>query len=328
MSLKPVTIAILNWNSRDMLAQCIESVQRQTYPAIQLEVLDNASSDGSVAFLREHYPDVPVTVFEDNLGFARAHNRGIRASTAPYYMPLNPDVMMVPTYVEHMVKAIELHEGIGIVGGKIFFMHEDGSRTTRLYSTAHLLTPSRSPTNRGYKELDTGKYEQVESVFTVGGAAPLYRRGMLEDIALNGEYFCEDFFLYFEDYDLGWRAQLRGWKCLYTPYAIAYHVGFGSGGIRSFRVQVEFERNRYLMLLRNDTVEDFLAHLPIVMLFDVLWQISRVRKGMPGRVPAYWVGLVRVLLALPATLRSRRIIQQQRRVSPSYIRSFFSRRWW
>lgn len=327
MEYKPVTIAILNWNSQDMLGKCIESVKHQTYPSIDLHVLDNASSDNSVVCMEEQYPDICLTVFETNLGFAKAHNRAIRASNAPYYMPLNPDVVLMPTYVAEMVKAIELDEHIGSVAGKLLFMKPDGMKTNRIYSTGHVPTRSRAPINRGYKTPDEGYYERVEHIFAANGAAPLYRRAMLEDVAIDTHYFYEDFFIYMEDHDLGWQAQLRGWKCLYTPYAVGYHVGFGSGGIRLYHVQVQFTRNRYLTLLRNDNLADFLVDVPYILLYELIWQSFKL-VHVPKRVLAHWHGICEVLQAFPATLRTRMYIQQRRTVSPRYIRSFFVSQLW
>ncbi len=327
MTSQPVTIAILNWNSQDMLAQCIQSVQEQTYPAIALQILDNNSSDDSIPFLQQHYSHIPLTPFNHNLGFARAHNYAMQRSKNPYYMPLNPDVLLTPTYVAEMVRAIELHERVGCVAGKLFFMQEQGEKTSMLYSTGHMPTYSRAPMNRGYKRQDDGQYDHVDSIFVPNGAAPLYRRTMLEDIAIDGEYFCEDFFLYMEDHDLGWRAKLRDWICLYTPYAVGYHVGFGSGGIRSYHVQMEFTRNRYLMLVRNDQLRDVVVDMPFIVLYEIIWQLSRLVIN-PRRLPAHWHGILNALWSTPRMLRQRRIIQRRRLVSHAYIRSFFVSQLW
>lgn len=322
-----VTIAILNWNSRDMLSRCMDSVKQQTYPAVELLFLDNASSDGSVEFVQKRYPDVPVKAFPENLGFAKAHNWAIRRSNSPYYMPLNPDVVLMPEYVAQMVEAIERDNRIGSVSGKLFFMTEEGQKTDLLYTTGTLMTKSRSPTNRGYRERDRGKYERIEPVFCANGAAPLYRRAMLEDVSLDGDYFCEDFFIYGEDRDLGWRSQLRGWQCLYMPLAVGYHVGFGSGGIHSFHVQLQFTRNRYLTLIRNDRLIDLLVDLPYILMYELIWQLSRVIIS-PKRLPAHWLAFLEVLRNLPYTLQARRNIQGRRRVPPEYIRSLVVSRLW
>jgi len=327
MEEKQVTVAILNWNSREMLARCIESVRQQSYPAIDLWVLDNASTDGSVTLVRELFPDLPLQVFSENLGFARAHNWAIRYSDSAYYMPLNPDVILMPDFVSEMVKAIEQQDRVGSAMGKLLFMTEDGQPTHLLYSTGQLITRSRAPANRGYKKQDCGQYEELEPVFAANGAAPLYDRAMLEDVRLEGEYFCEDYFIYGEDRDLGWRGQLCGWHCLYTPHAVAYHVGFGSGGIHSLDVQYQFTRNRYLTLIRNDRALDFVIDLPFVLAFELVWQLSRLVIS-PRRLLAHWLAFLGILRAAPRALRMRKQIQGRRRVPHNHIRSMFVSRLW
>jgi GT2 family glycosyltransferase len=310
-----------------MLAQCIESVQQQTYPCIDLEILDNASSDDSVSFLREYYPHIPLTLFDSNLGFARAHNYAMQRCKNPYYMPLNPDVILTPSYIAEMVRAIELHERVGSVSGKILLMQKDRQKTNKIYSTGHLLARSRAAINRGYKKKDIGQYNSVDSIFAPNGAAPLYRHAMLEDIAINGEYFCEDFFMYMEDHDLGCRAKLRDWTCLYTPYALSYHMESGTGGIRAYSIRVQYTRNRYLTLLRNDCLRDVLIDIPYILLYEFIWQITHMVTN-PKRVVAHWQGIIEAILAAPHMLSQRRIIQQRRRASDKYIRSFFVSQLW
>jgi GT2 family glycosyltransferase len=150
---------------------------------------------------------------------------------------------------------------------------------------------------------------------------------MLEDVALDGDYFCEDFFLYGDDQDLGWRARLRDWQCWYTPDAVGYHAGFGSGGIRLFRVQVQFTRNRYLTLARNDRFRDVLVDLPYLLLYELIQQAYWLARS-PRRVFAHWLGLLEALRALPHTLKARRQIQRRRTASPQAIRSFVVSRLW
>lgn len=325
--MQTVTVVILNYNSREMLGRCIDSIASQTYPAVTLQVLDNNSTDDSVAYLDEYYPELPVKRFSQNLGFSRAHNWAITQSDSPFYMPLNPDLVLTPDYLAEMVKAAETSERVGAVCGKLLFMTSNGKPTDSIYSTGQLLTRSRSPTNRGYKKRDLGQYDIIEPVFAANGAAPLYRRSMLDDVVLDGEVLCEDYFMYGEDRDLGWRSQLRGWQCIYTPLAVGYHVGFGSGGIRRFDVQVEFTRNRYLTVVRNDRLVEFLIDLPYVLAYEVIWQLSRLWIS-PGRLPAHWFGLAKVLAALPRALRARTQIRLRRTVPPSHIRSFVVSQLW
>jgi GT2 family glycosyltransferase len=322
-----VSVVILTHNSTRDIERCLESVMNQTYTEREIYLLDNASNDDTVAIARKQCPEANILISESNLGFANAHNHGVITTNSPYYLPLNPDIIIYPQYIEQLVKHMDINDRVGSVSGKLLFMTEDGMKTDILYTTGHLLTKSRSPSNRGYKERDTGRYDQPELIFAANGAAPLYRRAMLEDIALNGEIFCTDFFMYGEDHDLGWRAQLRGWKSIYEPRAIGFHRGFGSGGIKSFYIQCQFTRNRYLTLVRNDCFIDILRDLPFIILYEVIWQIYTLFQN-PKRFFAHWIGLLQALSGLPKMLQKRKQIFQNRTTDKSYIRSFFVSKLW
>ena len=324
---KHVTVAILTFNAINQIDRCLESLLDQDYPCFKILLIDNASTDGTVDHIKENYPNLQLLALPTNLGFAKAHNIGIRSVKSQFYMPLNPDVKLTPNFLSEIVAAIEHHDGIGSVTGKLLYMDENGREQKQIYTTGHLLTRSRSPSNRGYKRPDVGQYDNPELVFAANGAAPLYRREMLEDICLNGEYFCEDFFIYGEDHDLGWRAQLRGWECHYAPNAIGYHVGFGSGGIKNFRVQVQFTRNRYLTLVRNDQWSHLLRDIPFIFAYELIWQLSWLIRS-PRRVLAHWLGAYQALYALFPHLKARRCIQASRITPVKSIRSYFVNQLW
>jgi GT2 family glycosyltransferase len=259
----------------------------------------------------------------DNLGFARAHNKGIRETRGSYYVPLNPDVVLEPNYLADLVASVDERREVGSACGKIYFLDADGDPTRRLYSTGHLLTKNRKPANRGYKREDLGQFEQEEYVFGVNGACPLYRRSMLEDVVVNGEYFDETFFLYGDDYDLGWRAQLLGWKSLYVPWAVAYHAGTGSGGLQTPYVQFQYARNRYLEIYKNDLTRHFLIDLPYILIYELLWQAYTLLTD-PRRSLAHLRAIVDFVRRLPRTRRLRCQIQARRRATPRYMRSLFT----
>lgn len=318
-----VSIVILNWNCQQFLPQCIESVLKQTYDTIELVLMDNASTDGSIAWMNEHYPEINVIQNEENLGFAKAHNLGIQQTHGEYYMPLNPDVALTPTFVAEMVRGFEEDATIGSVTGKVYFTDDQGQPSRKLYTTGHLLTKNRKPSNRGYKQIDKGQFEQRDYVFGVNGACPLFKREMLEDIAMDGEYFDEIFFLYGDDYDLGWRAQLRGWKALYVPAAIAYHYGKGSGGLNSPYVQFQYARNRYIEIYKNDFLAHFLLDLPYIVAYELLWQGYTLVTN-PRRIFSHIKALVGFLQVLPEISKSRKRIQARRKVTTAYMRSLFT----
>jgi GT2 family glycosyltransferase len=316
-----VSVVILNWNSRQFLLDCIASVRAQTYPAIELQVMDNNSSDGSVELVRSHHPDLAVIVNNSNLGFAQAHNHGIRDANGEFYMPLNPDVILTENFVTEMVQAARMADDVGSVSGKIYFSDENGP-TDRIFSTGHLLPKNRKSANRGYKRQDTGQYDRVDYVFGPNGACPLYKRSMLEDIQMDGQYLDEHFFLYAEDYDLCWRAQLSGWRCIYTPRAVAFHRGRGTGGFDSLFIQYQFARNHYMTILKNDHFSHLLLDTPYILLWELIWQAHTLATD-PRRLIAHLWAYVGFMRAVPAVLRQRRQVQARRRVTPRYMRSLF-----
>jgi GT2 family glycosyltransferase len=152
---------------------------------------------------------------------------------------------------------------------------------------------------------------------------------MLDDVALptNGEFFCEDFFIYGEDHDLGWRSLLRGWECWYTPSAIGYHIGFGSGGMSHGRIQAEFTRNRYLTLLRNDALLHVAMDLHFIVLYELILQGSYLLRS-PKRLVWHWRGIIDSIGTSRRVYSARKIIQAHRRATPADVRSFVCSKLW
>jgi len=322
--MKPVTINVLVYNHRQYLERCISAVLAQTYPDIELIVMDNGSNDGSVELVREEFPGVTLVVNGRNLGYAGGHNKAIRMSHGTYFIALNPDVFLTPTFIEEKVKAAEQDAGIGMVEGKLLKVRFDKGRaveTGLLDSTGLILKKNRKNYERGHGEPDGGRYNNHEFVFGAFGAAPLYKRGMLEDLRIGEEYFDEDFFAYREEVDLAWRAQVRGWKCLYTPRAVAYHVHSYSPETRrqqprSLR-RLQF-RNRYLLMLKNDSWRNMLRHAPHILGFEVL-ALGYVLLREPHLLLGYWDAL----RLLPMTIQKRRVIQSKKLVADSHMLRWF-----
>jgi GT2 family glycosyltransferase len=312
-----VSVVIVNWNCQRFLKDCIDSVYNQIYKDIELLVIDNASTDGSVEFLRREYPQLRLLVNSKNEGFSRAHNRGIRMSSGLYYMPLNPDVVLTENYIAEMVKAIKQNGRIGWASGKLYFIAPDGEKTNRIYSTGHIIFEDGNVVNRGVGEDDRGQYNEGGYIFGANGAAPLYKREMLEDIKIQGEYFEEMFFVYGSDIDLDWRAQLLGWKCFYTPHAVAYHFAEGSRGLERLWMRFQYVRDRYIMILKNAFLDDLLIYfLPRVFIYEFV--------GYLFRKPIASLALPLSLICfLPQTLWKRHALMKRRRVSKESLKQWF-----
>ncbi len=316
--MKLATVILLNWNGKDFLRECILSILNQTYHPIELIAIDNASADGSAEWIKENFPSITLIKNKNNQGFAKAINQGIRLAKGEYLIPLNFDVILTENFVKEMVKAVEKDKRIGSVSGKLLRFKSAGE-SSYIDSTGHIIYRNRLAVNRGESELDNGQYSTAEEVFGTCGAAPLYRQKMLEDIKVNGEYYDESFFSFWEDIDLDWRARLRGWRCWYSPKAIAYHQRGGPSIRRSKMVEYYNYRNRYLVIVKNDKLFSLLKAFPQIIFTEVL-------KGgaLLIRCPSALTSWLELLKLVPDTLAKRKIIQQRRVLSQREIEKWFA----
>lgn len=317
---RTVAVAVINFNGREELPACLESISAQTYPVQETVVVDNRSTDGSLEVLLGHRLPKRILYNETNVGFAAAANRAIRETRSDYLLLMNPDVVLSPTFLERLVFFAEAHPWGGSFCGKLlrFSGEEDGEI---IDSTGHLMYRNRWVVNRGEGEQDLGQYEEAEEVFGVCGAAALYRREMLEDIHGNGEYLDEDFFLYLEDVDLDWRARLRGWKAYYVPSATARHQrGYGKiWELKNQKVLRHCLRNRYLLLLKNDRARDLLRDAWAVLPFE-LFRFGKFLLFAPAAMRGYGD-----LFPLAGRfLKKRKRIQKEVKISAEERRSLFA----
>jgi len=221
-----VSVTIVTWNSAQYLAECFASLDRQDYREIDVIIVDNASSDDTRALL-DHVASRWRVIYNDrNVGFAAGQNQAIRASGGEWVLCLNPDVVLSPDFISRLVAAGEEHPDAGSVCGKLLRWDPAAAqhKTDIIDSTGIYFTRNMRHLDRGAEERDRGQYDRAQYVFGASGAAAMFRRDFIEDVSVDGEFFDEEFFAFREDGDLAWRAQVMGWKCLYTPAAIAWHV--------------------------------------------------------------------------------------------------------
>lgn len=302
----PVSVIIVNYNSGTYLSNCIASILQQTIPW-ELIIIDNASVDGSL----ECVPltdNIRVHRNETNLGFAKAQNQGMKLARGKYILPLNFDVLLEPTFLEEMVDMMESSVQIGSVAPKMLRMSTQFEKTRRIENAGILLLSSRSLLHRGRDEIDTGQYDEPVRVFGAMGAAALYRREMLADIAYQGQYFDESYFMWYEDIDLEWRARLRGWACVYAPRAVAYHVGDPHGHGRSkFGAQTSMS-NRWKMILTNECLQCFTRN------FGALagHELRLIRHVLKSRLlSAYIRAVLAIFREMPEIIRKRRWVRSR-----------------
>ncbi len=318
-----VSVTIVTFNSGRFIKRCLESVLDQRYPFVDVVVIDNCSKDGTVDILEQFENRVRILYNDENIGFAAAQNQAIAASRAEWVLTLNPDVLLLPDFLEALVHAGNLDARVGTVCGKLLTMSDgfDFPEKPVVDSTGIYFTPNLRHLDRGSLEIDNGHYRQYEYVFGATAAAALYRREMIEDISLDGEFFDNDFFVYREDADVAWRAQLMGWRCLYAPYARGYHVRkVLPGNRRALPAEINMHsvKNRFLLRIKNITWDVYKKNwLSITMRDLVVVGCCLVREH--SSLKAFWF----VAQNWKRVVAKRQIIMQRQRVDNEYMASWF-----
>ncbi len=246
-------MVVVNWNRRDLLKECLQSLnQQQVNQPFEVVVVDNGSDDGSPEMVLRDWQQNPLVQVvllrnSENRGFCAANNQGFAASDSEFIALLNNDAEAEPGWLAALASAFEGRPDVGMAASKIL-VHEDPRRIDKV---GHLIYPDGQNRGRGTGELDEGQYDRVEEVLWPDGCAAMYRRSMLDQIMLDEiGGFDEDFFAYGDDAELGLRARIAGWKCLYIPQAVVRHHRGATLGLRSSRRLELIERNRVLLAVK------------------------------------------------------------------------------
>lgn len=308
------SVIIPHWNGLRFLPDCLGALHAQTYPAIEVIVVDNASSDGSQAFIKAEYPWVHLIELPTNTGFTGACNTGMRAATGEVICLLNNDTEVAPTWAAEVMDAFARHPEVGSVASKMLLF----DRRDHIHTTGDTFSVDGRAGNRGIWEQDTGQYDREEFVFSACGGSSAYRRTLLDAVGLLDD----DFFFLMEDVDLGWRAQLAGWRCLYTPKAVVYHHLSATGG----GVTASYYAGRNTLLLLGKVIPADLwrkhggkiirAQLADAWAALEAWRGEAARARLRGMAAGLW-GVVR-------GWGKRRAVQRTRTVSLDYLESILS----
>jgi GT2 family glycosyltransferase len=328
-----ISVTIVTYDSAAFLARCLDAVAAQTHAPHDVVVVDNRSRDASVAIARGHGVVTKVIENRDNTGFAAGQNQAIAVTTGEWVLTLNPDVVLDPAFLTTLAARAErpvssdpsrnVPQGLGTLCGKLLRLGPDGLPVVppRIDSTGIVFTRSFRHLDRGSEELDDGRYATEEPVFGATAAAALYRRAMIDDVSVEGEFFDAAFFAYREDADVAWRAQLLGWDCLYVPTALGYHVR---------RVLPERRADVPAMLNRHSVKNRFLMRVKNAD--AAVWRrcavrgIARDAAVVGGCVAREWSSLpafTDVARLWPRLLRQRAVIQAKRRRDGATIARWF-----
>lgn len=305
------SIIIPNYNGKHLLAACLPALRRQTWPAERFEtiVVDDASSDGSAAFLAENFPEVQVVALQRNSGFIAACNAGVQAARGQVLVLLNNDTEAEAGWLEALVSALLVHSDAGSAASKLLLFDQ----RDRLHTAGDMMGVDGIPRNRGVWQPDDGHYDGQRWVFGVCGGAAAYRR----DAWQQAGGFDPTLFMYLEDVDLAWRLQLLGWRALYVPEARVYHrvSATGGGALASYYVG----RNTILVIARNWPGALLRRHWRAIVAAQLRIAVDALRNWRGAAARARLRGQLAGLIGLPGERKSRQRIQATRQISVQQI---------
>jgi GT2 family glycosyltransferase len=328
-----ISVVIVNWNRRDLLRACLDSLAAQTFTDFDVIVVDNGSDDGSPAMVRERPFPIQLIENQENRGFCAANNQGFSASQSEFVALLNNDAEADQGWLRAMLDAIQIkpdvgESDVGMVASKILVWEDPRI----IDKCGHLIYPDGQNRGRGHGEPDQGQFDRQEEALWPDGCAALYRRAMLNEVG----GFDEEFFAYADDAELGLRARIAGWTCLYAPGAVVRHHRGATLGLNSARRLTLIERNRVLLVVK-------------LFPWNLLWangayHLMRIGAGMAaalrgkgemrrysgpkGKLTAATAlikGTLSALPLIPSMIRKRRAFQSKHRLSPKQVRRLLLR---
>ncbi len=308
------SIVIPNWNGSRFLPVCLESLRRQTYAPIEVIIVDNASSDGSQDLIKREYAWVKLIELPTNTGFTGACNAGMQAARGDIVSLLNNDTEVDTNWAAAVLDAFARHPEVGSVASKMLLF----DKRDHLHTAGDYFTIDGRAGNRGVWQKDVGQYEREEIVFSACGGSSAYRRVMLDQIGLLDN----DFFFSGEDVDLGWRVNLSGWRCLYTPAAIVYHHLSATGG----GVTASFYdgRNLIFILVKNLPAALWRKYGGLILRAQGRQAGAAIRAWRGKEARAKLRGMLAGIAALPRMLKKRREVQAMRRISIEALETLLS----
>lgn len=309
-----VSIVILNWNGKKFLSDCLQSLRRVTYKPLEIIIVDNNSSDGSVDYVKRFFPEVKIFAKKENAGFAKGNNFGWKKATGEYVLFLNNDTVATPNFLAVLLSDLRNDPTIGCmqpemrVLNKKELMDEAGAYLTFTGFSYHY----------GYrKTYALPMYRKMREIFSVKGACMLVPKKVLRETG----GFDEDFFIFYEETDLCYRIWLRGYRVLYEPAATIYHLAGGDTMAtydQARRVYLTI-RNMNRSFLKNFGLLNLFTIYPIFELVQLTLLISYLIKrkfSLAGAiVRANWWNILNLL----STVQQRYIIQSHRKISDYHL---------
>jgi GT2 family glycosyltransferase len=255
-----ISIIIVNWNGQKWLAGCLESLSKQLYTNIEIIIIDNASVDNSVKWIKNKYPKIKVIELKKNEGFSIANNLGFQKAKGEYILFLNNDTKVTPYFLIELVTIFENNLTIGGAQSKLLLM----DNPTKLDAIGAFLTNTGFLYHYAFHEPDSPRYDKQIDLYTVKGASMIFRKDVLDKVSINGCIFDPAYFAYFEETDLCHRIWLAGYRIVYAYKSVVYHKSGGtSTNINNLIIQYHSFKNRINSYLSNLGWFNLLLILPL-----------------------------------------------------------------
>lgn len=320
-----VSVVLLNWNGDRHIHRCLEHVFAQTYTSLEVIVVDNASTDGSFDQIKRIYGS-KCTYIENskNLGYAIGMNQGIRVANGEFVIPLNQDVCLHEHFIEECVARIQPDNEIGAIGGRVYAWVGDN-----LTSELRKGEGEKSFLRKRFQVYAGQQVDEETWVFGPAGSFPFLRMKMLLDVqATSGDFYDESFVTGWEDTDLWFRMQLRGWRCLFLPSAYGWHVGSGSVGGKDtfFSKPLDYRtrilRNRLFTIAKNLPTPVLLGLSPY-LIFTEIAMVPYFIVRSPTSVLAFLSAWLQFFGAARRVMLKREKIQQSAVLGSAHVKRFF-----
>jgi len=305
-----ISVIVVNWNGKRFLNACLSSLRRQTFSDFEVIVVDNGSEDGSAEYVRERFPEAKLIALGENRGFTGANIAGWKEANGKLMALLNNDTEVHPRWLEEIHKASVAFPNAGSFACKMLYF----DKRDRIDNCGFAATKVGTTDDIGRGQRDGPAWMEPRLVFGACGGAVVYRRSMLEDVG----FFDDDFFMTFEDVDLSFRAQLRGYACRFVPNAVVYHRYRATMNKFPARQVYFSQRNIELVYLKNMPLGLLLRSLPLRLLYEGGAAVYFFKIGA-GK--AFLTAKMDVFRQLPSVLRKRSAVQKARTITNGQLRS-------
>jgi len=299
-----VLIGIVGYNSIDLLDKCLLSAIEQTWKNIDVVYFDNASTDGSIALVKEKFKTITCIQNPNNIGFGPAHNSIIQNNFYDFYIPLNPDVILDEGFVDQAIRCFHSETpDLGAVNGLVCYL-KNGVKSDQIYSCGHLMYKDRRIHDLYRGDLLPMVEIRGQYIFGPNGACPVLSYRMISSLMINGFFYEPVFFFTGDDIDVSWRMARKGWKCLFSPKLRAWHAAGSTKKYWCLKIRVEYIANRYLVILRNDHPLLFLRDCFIIFPVDILYFVLNFLKR-PSFIVVITMSLLKISKYFSYFLKSR-----------------------